>query len=298
MSFLSKLEILIESLCGEGIKLYYSICGELLNYGINTSEERKNKVTVSLTSYGRRVASVLPFTIMSLLRQRYKPDRIVLWLDGDNWNDEKIPSTLKRLKEYGLTIKYCKDLKSYKKLIPTLEEYPDDIIITCDDDIYYRNDMIANLIQHYYNSPDKVYANIAHRVKSDSNGRILSYDEWDFDITGDVGSLIFPVGCGGILYRKDLLYKDVTNQNLFMELAPSADDIWFFFMEKLKGTICEVIPSGKRFIPLDNLYQYFHKNANLSSSNVKENLNDIQIKSVMEHYNLTNNLNLFDIKII
>ena len=127
---------------------------------------------------------------------------------------------------------------------------------------------------------------------------MLSYDEWDFDITGDVGSLIFPVGCGGILYRKDLLYKDVTNQNLFMELAPSADDIWFFFMEKLKGTICEVIPSGKRFIPLDNLYQYFHKNANLSSSNVKENLNDIQIKSVMEHYNLTNNLNLFDIKII
>lgn len=283
----SKIKILYESFWGEWLKVYYSIFGKLFQYGVNTTNKRKEKVIVSLTSYGRRVSSVLPYTIISLLRQSYKPDMIILWLDNDNWNDEKLPKSLKRLKKYGLTIRYCEDLKSYKKLIPTLEEFPDDIIITCDDDIYYRHDMIANLMHYYNNSPNKIYANIAHRIMFDSNGNISSYNDWNHDITGTTDRMVFPVGCGGILYRKKLLYKDVTNQDLFTQLAPYADDIWFYFMELLQGTICEVIPqSKKQFIPLDNFYQIFHKNASLSSSNVKENQNDVQIQSIIKHYGI------------
>ena len=91
------------------------------------------KVIVSLTTYGRRVRKV-HYTIISLLRQSYKPDMVILWLDNENWNDQNLPNTLLKLKEKGLTIKYCADLKSYKKLIPALMEYPDSIIVTCDDD--------------------------------------------------------------------------------------------------------------------------------------------------------------------
>ena len=85
-----------------------------------------NDIVVSLTSYGRRVrTNVVYYTLVSLLRQKTQPDKILLWLAEDEWNDEIIPVKLKRLKEKGVEILYCRDIKSYKKLIPTIKEYPD-----------------------------------------------------------------------------------------------------------------------------------------------------------------------------
>ena len=240
-----------------------------------------------MTSYGRRVGSVLPFTIMSLLRQSYKPDMIILWLDNYNWNEEKLPKSLKRLKKYGLTIRYCEDLKSYKKLIPTLKEFPDDIIITCDDDLYYRHYVVKDLVDAYRQNPSNIHVQNAHIIHLDNQGKILPYDKWTMDISGKTGRNVFPTGGSGCLYRKNLLYKDICNDKLFMSLSPKADDVWFFFMAFINGTNASVLPKKhNRYIPLDNFYQYFHKNANLSSSNVKENQNDIQIQSIIKHYEI------------
>lgn len=144
---MSKLKIIFLSIVGELIKLLYKlhICRPL--YGLNVADSRKHKVIVSLTSYGRRVSAVLPYTIYSLLRQTYKPDVIILWLDYDSWNERNLPSSIRKLQKYGLTIKFCNDIKSYKKLIPTLKLYPDEIIITVDDDIYYKKNMVERLIK-------------------------------------------------------------------------------------------------------------------------------------------------------
>lgn len=287
MKLPSKIKILYESLWGEWLKIYYSIFGKFFHYGLNSNENRKEKVIVSLTSYGRRVGSVLPFTIMSLLRQSYKPDMIILWLDNDNWNDEKLPKSLKRLKKYGLTIRYCEDLKSYKKLIPTLEEFPDDIIITCDDDLYYRHYVVKDLVDAYRQNPSNIHVQNAHIIQLDRKGEILPYDKWTMDVSGKTDRNVFPTGGSGCLYRKNLLYKDICNDKLFMSLSPKADDVWFFFMAFLNGTNASVLPKKhNRYIPLDNFYQYFHKNANLSSSNVKENQNDVQIQSIIKHYGI------------
>ena len=43
-------------------------------------------LTVSLTSYGKRVESSAPFAIYSILSQTVLPDRIVLNLDKTRWN--------------------------------------------------------------------------------------------------------------------------------------------------------------------------------------------------------------------
>ncbi len=45
----------------------------------------------------------------------------------------------------GLTIDWCEDIKSYKKLIPTLKKYPDAIIVTADDDLIYDNKWLEQL---------------------------------------------------------------------------------------------------------------------------------------------------------
>lgn len=285
---LFKLRILFFSIGGEFIKLLHRLKIIIPPYGINKNQYRSQKVVVSFTSYGRRVSSVLPYTIASLLRQTYKPDVLLLWLDSDNWNDNNLPKALKKLQQKGLTICYCEDLRSYKKLIPTLELYPDALIITVDDDIYYKKNMVERLIMEYEKNPDRIISHRAHRIRFDDNGQLMPYNDWEEEVSGVSGQFIFPTGGGGCLYQKRLLHPDICNRNLFSKLAPKADDVWFYFMERLQSTECFVMPyRGYIYLPLDAFYQYFHKEASLASTNCGESQNDVQIRAVMEHYGLT-----------
>lgn len=250
----------------------------------NTCEENP-KVIVSLTSYGRRVRKV-HYTIISLLRQNLEPDEIVLWLDNGNWNDSNLPSSLMSLKKYGLKIRFCRDIKSYKKLIPTLLEYPEAIIITCDDDIYYRRNMVKRLVSAYKNDSTKIYAHRAHKMTF-SKGRLDKYDQWPEEVSDMEGVDVFPTSGGGTLYTKNLLYADICNEALFSKLSPKADDVWFYFMGFMKGSKNVVLPyKGYIYIPLDVFYQTLHKGSNLASANCGESMNDEQIRSVMSYYNI------------
>lgn len=282
-----KLRTLLLALMGEAVKLVCRMGILRPRQGVNKTEERKQKVIVSLTSYGRRVEDVVHYTIISLLRQTYKPDEIVLWLDHDHWNDQNLPDSIVRLKPYGLTVRYCKDTKSYKKLIPTLNAYPESIIITCDDDIYYRSNMVERLVKAYEKNPTRIYTHRAHLVSFNSQGKLLPYNDWKKEISA-TSIRVFPTGDGGCLYSPHLLHEDISKEDLFMSLAPKADDVWFYFMELLKGTPrCALPYKGYIFIPLDVFYQFLHKDSNLSNTNCKESQNDVQIRNVMNHYGLS-----------
>lgn len=284
--FVYRIKLLIIVILGECIKILidlHLLCP--LRYAEKGNNENP-RLILSLTSYGRRVNNVY-YTIISLLRQTMKPDMVVLWLDKEHWNDNNIPDRLFRLQKKGLTIKYCKDLKSYKKLIPALEEYPHSLIITCDDDIYYKSNMVERLVEAYEKDPTKIYAHRAHLITYDSNGNLDSYNKWPEEISNMSGSQVFPTSGGGTLYNGDLLYKDVCNDELFMKLSPKADDVWFFFMSHLNKTNSVVLPyKGFIYYPLDVVYQTLHKNSNLAYSNCNECLNDIQIKKVMDYYHI------------
>lgn len=52
------------------------------------------------------------------------------------------------------------------------------------------------------------------------------------------------VGVGGVLYPPNSLYCDITNENLFMELAPTNDDIWFWLMAVLNNKKIKVIKNN------------------------------------------------------
>lgn len=282
-----KIFVFARCIYGEFLKFFIRLNLLSIPYGLNDGADRKEKVIVSLTSYGRRVSKILPYTIVSLLRQTYKPDMIILWLDSDNWNENNLPDKLFRLKDKGLTIKYCKDIKSYKKLIPALEMFPNDIIITCDDDIYYKKNMIERLVFAYSKNPNRIYSHRAHKPILDRNENLKSYKDWDIETTDIDNIHIFPTGVGGCLYKRSLLYEDVCREDLFMKLAPNADDVWFYFMEVLKGTPRIVLPfQGAAFYPLDFFYQYFHTNASLYASNCNQSQNDVQIRAIMKYYNL------------
>lgn len=205
-----------------------------------TENNRNPKIIVSLTSFPPRIPYIHK-TISSLLHQTLKPDMVILWLAKEQFlnGENDLPEELLKLKQYGLTIKWCSDLKPYKKLVPALKEYPDDIIITVDDDIYYDRNMVELLYKSYLKEPDyihchrctKIYYKNA-KIKAKGGGKKY-YKKPSF-----ANKL---VGVGGVLYPPHSLYKDITNEKLFMELAPTNDDIWFWLMAVMNNKRMKVI---------------------------------------------------------
>lgn len=232
---MSKLRLFFLALWGECLKLYYRMGWGTVPYGLNKEEKRKERIVVSLTSYGRRVSKVVPYAIISLLRQTCKPDVVVLWLDSDQWNDNNLPSRLIRLKEKGLTIRYCPDrIKSYTKLIPSLKAYPDDIIITVDDDIYYSKRIVEALYYSYKSAPRDIHA---------LRTSISALSKLNRDRVFKIG---FQLGTGGVLYPPHSLSVRVFDHITFMKICPELDDLWFFVMTVL---------NGRRIVKVNNIFR-------------------------------------------
>ena len=216
-----------------------------------------------------------------------RPDRIILWLD-DSWNDYTIPEKLKQTRDYGVEIYYYKDIKSYKKLIPTLKIANKDIIITVDDDVIYNKNLISSLYCSYLQNPKAIHCTQALRPKMISSQYFDSYINWDM-ITAccdNEDSFIFPVGVGAILYPPLSLHIDVLREDLFTNLCPNADDIWFWIMAKLNRTEHIVVKLKPRYYSFDAIYQLLHKHSALTHTNRMQNENDIQLRNVIKHYNL------------
>lgn len=253
--------------------------------GVSNSLYFENqKVVVSLTTFSKRLYEVY-VTIESIMQQTVKPNLIILWL-ADGMRSIELPQILKNQQNRGLEIRFCKDLKSYKKLIPTLKTYPNDIIITVDDDVIYEFDMIENLIRSYKQAPEYVYANRVRRMAIE-DGKIRTYSSWKLlDKPMEDSPLNIPTGVGGVLYPPHCFTDEVFNENVFMDMCGRADDIWFKSMCLLNGTQSRL---AMTHAPV------YYENANvqdiaLYNSNVNDNQNDTQLKAVFDHYKLYSKL--------
>ena len=211
-----------------------------------------NNIIISLTSFPARIKLIHP-VINSLLNQSIKPYKIILWLAKPEFPNGNVdlPTNLLNLIDKGLTIEYYeKDIKSYKKLIPTLKKYPNNIIVTADDDIIYRKDWLEKLYKTYLKYPKDI---AAHRVTK----FIYKKNGFKFIVGGKhyykkPSFLNKVTGVGGVLYFPNCFYKDILNEELFMKLAPTNDDVWFWFQAVLKGTRIRVVekPNIKlNFVP-------------------------------------------------
>jgi len=256
-----------------------------------TLEKRSPRLIVSLTSFPDRMNEI-HFTIYSLLKQTEKPDEVVLWLAKEQFpNGEKdIPEIVLKLKGNGLTIKWCDDLRSYKKLIPSLKEFPNDIIIVVDDDddIYYNNRWLEKLYREYLKTPDCVIGTRGHLVALNKEGYPLPYEQWKKNVILNKPSYRnFMTGCGGVLYPPRVLYKDVDDISLFKKLAPYADDVWFWAMTVLNGIKIRNF-AGRKARKL--LYVNPERELRLTNEltlaklNIEQDGNNKQIRQVIEYY--------------
>lgn len=292
---LHKLKILADALIGYVIKWKYDLIGIRGLASIrHSNNSRHPEFIVSLTSYGRRVNKVVYYTIVSILRQSFLPDRIILWLDNDNWNEKNIPLCLNKLCSKGLEIKFCEDLKSYKKLIPTLTEYPEDIIVTIDDDVIYTRNFLKQLWASHQQYPHQIHCTkaLVPQWGNRQNFSLTPYTSWSEILPEQMDSCTFkfPVGVGGILYPPHALSLETTDIGLFTKLCPKADDIWFWSMALKNGTGHIKIAMFKPFYSFDSIYQFFHHGSALTHSNAKEAGNDEQLKNVISYFGLEYNL--------
>ena len=209
---------------------------------------------ISLTSYPARIDTVNQ-TIESILNQTIKVEKVILWLAKSQFpNLEKdLPEKLINLTKCGLTIEWCdEDIKSYKKLIPALQKYPDDIIVTADDDIIYEKDRVERLIKEYDKNKKYILCHRITRLYFDKNKKLTNLNRAIYEngkkyptkLIRKASAFNKLTGCGMVLYPPHCFTNDVFEKELFMSLAPTSDDIWFHLQALRNGYKVKVVKSN------------------------------------------------------
>ena len=250
-------------------------------YSLLETTRTRGRIIISFTSFPKRIHKVW-LVVESILRQQMRPDMIILWLSKEQFASiEILPASLLRLQDRGLQIRLCSgDIRSHKKYYYAMQEYPDDIIITIDDDIMYSSEIITLLYQTHLQNPSCICANYAVIPRYYKN-KLLSYETWPGCYKVDVSEHYFvsQVGFGGVLYPPGSLYPDVLKIEQALHLTPLADDIWLYTMARLQYT--PVVYTQKRWIFLPIVYL---NNVRLTDINDGEGFNDKQIAAVRTYY--------------
>lgn len=271
---MKKFKLLFDAIGGNILKikvwLYLTF-----NKSPRISEKIADNVIVSLTSYNRRVYKSVPFTVFSILTQSIRPEKVVLWLDEKTWNNENIPFALRRMIRWSniFEIRYCEDIKSYTKLIPSLKTYPDKAIITIDDDIYYSKQMVKQLYIKYISAPRFIYS--------------LRTATYKIEIDDVTYSPTILLGYSGVLYPPNSLSNLVFDRNIYMRLCLHLDDLWFYVMGIINGYKTKSCnDTNIRYYLVDALYQKVHKNSRLYTI-VKEN-NQKVLRNLLSYLKIQN----------
>lgn len=245
--------------------------------------KRKPKIIISLTSFPARIGRVAT-TLEPIFKQTMKPDMIILWLASDEFPNRELelPDSLLRLKQFGLTIKWCDNLKSHKKYQFVMKKYPNDIIITIDDDLIYQRDLVERLYRSYQRYPNAVSALRVHKIVMNDDETLAPYASWpkeDESAVGEPSMLMFATTGAGTLFPPHILPKEALNESEAMRLCPSADDVWLKVMEMV-GNVKVVLADRHR--PLR--FVAGTQEVALWESNVQLGENDRQFIDTMKAY--------------
>ena len=275
MRAFSPLRFIFRWLANKILPVYLAQKSTLLRSEKKITSER---IVVSLTSFPGRINTVW-IVLECMMRQTVMPDEVVLYLSKDQFKTkESVPESLWRRQNELFKIKLVEnDYRSHKKYLYAFQEYPNDIVITIDDDIFYPSTMIESLVRQHCMSPNAIICRHAKTILYDLNNNLRPYREWK-----DVDNLherncVFLTG-GGTLFVPNKLYKDVAKISLALKLCPLADDVWLFAMAKLGNlTICPIT----RYLTLPI---FSESSESLCSVNVGCDMNDVQMKNVIDYY--------------
>jgi hypothetical protein len=220
-----------------------------------TSVEEPQQLIVSLTSYPARMGTTWLAT-ESLLRQDTKPTMVILNLFEGEFPGRKLPSTIEKQMARGLEIRWhAENLRVYLKVLPTIKSFNDALVVAVDDDIIYDRCVLTDLMAGYRKYPNCVIARDVREIKV-RNGKVLPVPYWIFTETEgsyheiDPSTNLVPEGLGGMLFPPHIFHKDLHKKEIFSQLCPTDDDVWYYTMAVANETKVVKIPtaSGLKFI--------------------------------------------------
>ena len=193
------------------------------------------RIIVSLTSYPARYES-LHLVVESMLKQKLKANKVILYLYEGEANN--LPESLLKLQSKQFQIEKVKEnIRPHKKYYYAFRDYPNDLIITVDDDVIYPDDLVWSLYRKHLRFRNAVICCRCRKASFAENGALLPYNSWPLYLhEGEPEMSLLATGIGGVLYSPKLLDKRVLDLDELKELALNQDDLWLKAMEALKGT--------------------------------------------------------------
>ena len=214
-----------------------------------TSKTQEQQVIVSMTSF----PAAIPYAaqaIRSILKGSVLPDKLILYLTFSQFGENGIPEELKSLSESNPIFEirnYDRDIRSYRKLIPALTDFPEAIIVTVDDDVAYHRHMLRDLLELHEQHPDAVLAHRARHIRPGKPYRKWKKYRWYSFLLKRIHRSFtnLQTGVGGVLYPPHSLRADMLDVELFTKIAPCTDDIWFWAAGVANGFPVIPVPFGR-----------------------------------------------------
>ena len=209
----------------------------------------RKDIIVSLTSFPGAIGFA-PGAIRSILEGSVLPDKIVLYVTLSQFGENGLPEELRKLEKETEIFEirdYPRDIRSYRKLIPALKDFPESNIVTIDDDCHYGKRMLEELVKWHERYPRHIIAHRAKRIISDRPYKKWVKYRWYHFLGGKKYERFDTIqtGVGGVLYPPGSLKTDMLDPEQFTRLAPTADDIWFWGAAVANGTKIFPVPFGQ-----------------------------------------------------
>jgi glycosyltransferase involved in cell wall biosynthesis len=173
-------------------------------------------IIVSFTSWKKRI-NCCSHIVDLMLKQTMCPNKIILNLSTDEFKNKELDLPKELLEKQNSIFEIywvTKNTRVYKKIIPTLNRFPNDIIITVDDDIEYPSDYIETMYETY------VYYGKKHPIAAFKN------KEPNYDVYRHSGGFSLIKGDFFKNYLNEL-YDNVVLKN-GIDVMENDDDIYFY----------------------------------------------------------------------
>jgi glycosyltransferase involved in cell wall biosynthesis/FMN phosphatase YigB (HAD superfamily) len=163
------------------------------------------QIVVSLTSIPHRMLTIGQ-CIDSLVEQTRRPDKVLLWLSTENFPNREadVPAEVLERQDGCFQINWVDgDIAPHKKYFYAMQEYPEALVVTVDDDVVYEENLVETLYEGHVANPHAIICQRANLALFRPDGTLRSYDGWVYDcnyLRGKASYQLLPTGIGGVLY--------------------------------------------------------------------------------------------------
>ena len=121
-------------------------------------------------------------------------------------------------------------------------DFPEDIIITADDDAYYDTDLVESLYNSYLKNPKAIHSRRCSKIYY-RNNKFEGKASRNFILENPLDlsySNHFATGAG-CLFPPHSLHKDAVNIDKIKTLVPTHDDIYYWTMALINNTKIQIV---------------------------------------------------------